>query len=80
MLKERNGRTFLVLSNEMLGDRQARVTVQEMHKTKKGDLVPVGHSTEGVGGYKYGKDFTPRVAFQCAFENAADQRNQGMTD
>jgi len=78
MFKERNGRTFQVLSHEKIGNRKVQVKVQEFRRTKKDELVPVGFSTIGVGGFKRPSDFDYDIAFQAGFENAADARNQGV--
>ena len=72
-MRKRNGHNFEVLSERTVGDRQVRVTVQEFQfdKILKRE-VPVGAPKIGFGGFKKAKDFDYGIAFQAAFENAAD--------
>jgi hypothetical protein len=73
-LKYRKDTAFAVTEVAPVGSKHMKVVVQAVRFEKKSKQpIPVGPQREGVGGYKYTKDFNENIAYQLAFENAADQ-------
>ncbi len=72
-MRELKKRTFEIISESRHGGRLICVVLQQWKVVKLRRMVPVGPRVEGIGGFKYAKDFDHSTAFQCAMENAVAQ-------